>query len=136
MVLFKWNCRICKITWNHIYIPLWSYSNTNFLFKCEYSDKFTFHYGPIQMKTNVGIITRIREFTFHYGPIQIHSRNYYNEIKYQFTFHYGPIQISKRYIIIFIFISIYIPLWSYSNFLELGLFNRGYNLHSTMVLFK
>ena len=32
-----------------IYIPLWSYSNTNFLFKCEYSDKFTFHYGPIQI---------------------------------------------------------------------------------------
>ena len=54
-----------------------------------------------------------------------------------FTFHYGSIQIYSRSINRCGNITIYIPLWFYSNAYQgLGNNKQGANLHSTMVLFK
>ena len=54
-----------------IYIPLWSYSNDSIwiIYLDLYS--FTFHYGPIQILTQMTNDIRGSLFTFHYGPIQI-----------------------------------------------------------------
>ena len=57
---------------------------------------------------------------------------YWNE----FTFHYGPIQIKAKLSHSVCTSSIYIPLWSYSNTLELVIAGMQNDLHSTMVLFK
>ena len=143
----------------HIYIPLWSYSNnelsafqkylnpylhsTMVLFKwiptfllSLKNSKFTFHYGPIQMKKIKKsldytpmiyiplwsysnkcdeFIKIVKEkFTFHYGPIQMKTISRTVKKHAPFTFHYGPIQIVLDYRYI-----------------------RGLQyLHSTMVLFK
>ena len=60
---------------------------------------------------------------------------FWEELK-AFTFHYGPIQIFVNKNLPFSF-SIYIPLWSYSNYERLKRNRKtGCNLHSTMVLFK
>ena len=55
----------------------------------------------------------------------------YNE----FTFHYGPIQIQMSQAIDY-HSTIYIPLWSYSNYVVQELQDILSYLHSTMVLFK
>ena len=34
---------------NHIYIPLWSYSNYDGITCALFEAEFTFHYGPIQI---------------------------------------------------------------------------------------
>ena len=98
--------------------------------------KFTFHYGPIQIKPNIIFTHRNNAFTFHYGPIQIVYLFSFARVSYhlhstmvlfkfrriilanmvkKFTFHYGPIQINFSFLLYFNSPSIYIPLWSYSN---------------------
>ena len=97
-----------------IYIPLWSYSNCNAWKSSDIYRRFTFHYGPIQMR-------KIHQVT-GYGRHYLHSTMVLFKFKFllrysgytKFTFHYGPIQISCR---------------------NVTLIMKS-NLHSTMVLFK
>ena len=67
---------ISKLHLTCIYIPLWSYSNANMVDFEPLEDKFTFHYGPIQIDTYKKIQTQSLKFTFHYGPIQINDGYY------------------------------------------------------------
>ena len=114
MVLFK-----CNVVFQSTPLEPHLHS-TMVLFKLNdwtdlvYSNKFTFHYGPIQIKYITKSLTAVTKFTFHYGPIQI--------------------SIDK--VIFCVIIMIYIPLWSYSNFMLLFHLLIKINLHSTMVLFK
>ncbi len=82
---------------NNIYIPLWSYSNYKIIFNIILKNLFTFHYGPIKIFISQKAYDILKKFTFHYGPIQI---------LYQFE--------SDTEVVL-----IYIPLWSYSNFINL-----------------
>ena len=89
-----------------------------------------------KLKTTCTFWEELKAFTFHYGPIQIDCINQCNTNVTLFTFHYGPIQIFVNKNLPFSF-SIYIPLWSYSNYERLKRNRKtGCNLHSTMVLFK
>ena len=97
-----------------IYIPLWSYSNSNDEDNVVVLNKFTFHYGPIQ------IILFFSIFVFQnliYIPLWSYSNLFYH-LKNKTEF------------------SIYIPLWSYSNNIWGNASISSENLHSTMVLFK
>ena len=120
-----------------IYIPLWSYSNSNDEDNVVVLNKFTFHYGPIQ------IILFFSIFVFQ-NLIYIPLWSYSNKIPLDTNFK--PQQHLHSTMVLFKFTndlvkkaseSIYIPLWSYSN--EEGKReDRALpaNLHSTMVLFK
>ena len=57
-------------------------------------------------------------FTFHYGSILIEWLKANSNILPKFTFHYGSILI-YRWHYIYIFNSIYIPLWFYSNIVSI-----------------
>ena len=51
MVLFKQNPMQVYITQDSIYIPLWFYSNEAYNSFGELINRFTFHYGSIQIRT-------------------------------------------------------------------------------------
>ena len=97
---------------------------------------FTFHYGSIQIVAGLIIAYITCKFTFHYGSIQIEPGLRVDERSPVFTFHYGSIQIqllkprkltktdlhSTMVLFKWLFyfmkpsdMSIYIPLWFYSN---------------------
>ncbi len=120
-----------------IYIPLWSYSNSNDEDNVVVLNKFTFHYGPIQIILFFSIfvfqnliyiplwsysnlfyhLKNKTEFSI-YIPLWSYSNRYYNVLKKtypKFTFHYGPIQILPYHHFCTLCRRIYIPLWSYSN---------------------
>ena len=83
-----------KLTVPNIYIPLWSYSNRGNTTSDDYSCKFTFHYGPIQIIQRIQHHGKRGKFTFHYGPIQMITNAITDLCKSEFTFHYGPIQMT------------------------------------------
>ena len=85
------------------------------LFRRLKKQSFTFHYGPIQITSDVAsyrlpltiyiplwsysneknMLETIKTdlFTFHYGPIQIDNGLTALKVLMRFTFHYGPIQM-------------------------------------------
>ena len=77
----------------------------------------------------------------YYNP-QMNNQQIYpqeqtqNLIRVKFTFHYGSIQMKSAWTNLLTGISIYIPLWFYSNQHREPLMVLIINLHSTMVLFK
>ena len=106
------------------------------IYKPFADDQFTFHYGPIQIQTNAYI---------HYHSEYLHS----TMVLFKFNWPTSIVKIGSIYIPLWSYSNwrirrckkmnyyIYIPLWSYSNNYTQSKFKtNNWNLHSTMVLFK
>ena len=97
MVLFKFTNDLVKKASESIYIPLWSYSNKNELYKLARSNVI---YIPLWSYSNFEDMVKKVQSLLIYIPLWSYS-NVASllgvAIGILFTFHYGPIQIMKKY---------------------------------------
>ena len=121
------------------------------------TQRFTFHYGPIQIEWQAKFLLRQNVFTFHYGPIQImkglklyvliqnlHSTMVLFKLlnttlhiyTWKFTFHYGPIQIIVNVFAFFVNINLHSTMVLFKCSVKKQAYPLNLDLHSTMVLFK
>ena len=113
MVLFKLVAAETFLFASSIYIPLWSYSNVEYVIRNVqgqnlHSTMVLFKFESINTSLVINAI---------YIPLWSYSNpicKFFHLGFIKFTFHYGPIQICYRHIYTKLF-KIYIPLWSYSN---------------------
>ena len=78
------------------------------------NQEFTFQYGSIQINNKLKELLNEIEFTFQYGSIQIHvSKAWYYRDKH---LHSNMVLFkSNAYEVRFLQLTIYIPIWFYSN---------------------
>ena len=119
-----------------LYIPIWLYSNVGAVHSYLQDIAFTFQSGYIQILQNRQI-GRLKDFfTFQSGYIQMLSGRIRINLEYDFTFQSGYIQMFFAILYVSFALSLYIPIWLYSNRAGGHFTALNFSLHSNLVIFK
>ena len=93
LVIFKCNISNHMLSYIHLYIPIWLYSNKTAALQSLNGRYFTFQSGYIQMIDPSQVTVNDIVFTFQSGYIQMHMQKFVSNQVINFTFQSGYIQI-------------------------------------------